>query len=68
MAENETNEQLVTQLAERSAAAVVHVAFDPKERCKWLRRSIPVSAMLLGAAGPWLDHLLAQLRAVISGQ
>jgi hypothetical protein len=68
VAENETNEQLATQLAERGAAAVVHVAFDPKERCKWLRRLIPLSACLAGAAGPWFDHLLAQLRAIFFGR
>ena len=63
MAQNESNEALVTQLAERGAAAVIHVAFDRKERRKWLRRLVPVAAFALGSVSPWFDHLMAQLKA-----
>ena len=63
MTENESSEQLATQLAERMAGAAVHIAFDPKERCKWLRRLFPVAAFALGSVSPWFDHLIAQLKA-----
>ncbi len=63
MTKDESSEELATQLAERMAGAAVHVAFDPKERCKWLRRLVPVAAFMVGSAGPWFDHLMAQLKA-----
>ena len=63
MAQNESNEELVKQLAARGAVSVVHIAFDSKERCKWLRRFIPVAAFALGSVSPWFDHLIAQLKA-----
>ena len=63
MAQNESNEELVKQLATRGVVSVVHVAFDRKERRKWLRRLVPVAAFALGSVSPWFDHLIAQLKA-----
>ncbi len=63
MTKDESSEELATQLAQNFAGAAVHIAFDPRERCKWLRRLAPIVAFLVGATGPWFDHLIGQLKA-----